>query len=153
MANDLTDALLKRLSDIGVRIQQKMADAGENASGRTSASIHAEKYDKGVKLVAGKYGDVAPLFTLEVGRKNGRFPPVSRIFQWSIDKGIQFADDAERRSFAYAVRGSIAKRGTLRHQNNRVIYSDEVQAAKAGIVKDIKNSVVDTVKSYLSKIN
>ena len=142
--------LNKVLEECMLEIQSNMERYGINASGRTSDSLHIVKYDGGIKLVSS--GDkVAPFETTERGRKPGKVPYKFRdiIYQWSLDKGIDFEDDKERMSFAGAVAARIAKKGTLRyfdHSQRHNIFRTPVKQAIGQIKSGIAGTVLSTIK-------
>ena len=141
-----------------------------NASGRTSASMRVEKYDGGVRLVGGynsthsvpdyPYGDLqaadtAPIPTLEVGRRGGGNPPVPRGFyymllQWSRDKGISFASDSERRTFAYFLSRKIAREGTQRNKMHIDVYTEAVETARGKITDVFRRDLGNQFRAVLS---
>ena len=47
------------------------------------------------------------------GRPGGGFPPIERLVEWSLDKGLEFEDMQARRSFAFVLGRRIAQKGTL----------------------------------------
>lgn len=118
------EAALNRLKD---QIQANMEREGVNASGRTSKSLRVVRYKEGVMLVASA-GDRAPIITLEKGREGGdNFPAgfYQIIKEWTREKGIPFASERERGTFAYFVSRKIRREGTERYRNNINIYTNE----------------------------
>jgi hypothetical protein len=107
----LTPEQLDRLLQVGITakegFQSELVAKGNNASGRLSASLVTELLQKGVQVIT---NDAKYWRFVNAGfRPAGGRPPVDDIFQWSIDKGIPFATDNERRSFSYAVSVNIGK--------------------------------------------
>lgn len=169
MANTLESDIIRILTETREQIRANMEAAHVNASGRTSASIRVEPYDGGVRLVGGydtthpvsdypdgsaDAPDTAPIPTLEVGRKGGGKPPVPRGFyyiirQWSRDKGLQFASERERSTFAYLLSRKIADTGTKRNTEPVNIYSEPVNTAKAAILQLFQDNVSRTVRAAL----
>lgn len=165
----LENEILQVLQDTQRAIQANMDARGVNASGRTRASIRVEQYDGGVRLIGGnnathtvqgyphgtlEAGDTAPIPTLEAGRVGGGNPPVPKGFyyiikQWSRDKGITFASESERSTFAYFLARKIAKSGTLRSRNHVDIYSTPVNQAVGKINAVLNNSLARTVREAL----
>ena len=129
-------------------IQAAMAAGGVNASGRTSASLKVETYAGGVRLVSS--GEkIAPFETLETGRKAGKVPFgfTAILVQWSKDKGIEFAKESKRRSFAFLLGRKIKKEGTKRYKTPRKdIYSPAVREAVAAIKKEIQVHISKAIK-------
>lgn len=132
-------------------IQAQMQAKRINASGRTSASLHVEMYDGGVRLVGGGQG-TAPFPTLEIGREGGAVPQgfYYILKQWSRDKGIQFAKESERSTFAYFLARKIAREGTARHKSPDDIYSTVVTQAVANINEVLGRYVSGSVSSIKS---
>lgn len=166
MADTLEADIIRVLTQTRDKIRARMEAEKVNASGRTSASLRVEPYDGGVRLVggyntnhdidAGTHGtitaaDTAPIPTLEFGRGSGKVPKgfYYIIREWAKDKGIQFANDTERGTFAYFIARKIAKSGTKRFTNHIDIYSTPVNEAKKEIEKLCMESVSRTVRAAL----
>ena len=148
--NSVMDEIERVLLEVRDEIKAKMASEGVNASGRTSAGIQVQRYENGVRLVmTGE--DVAPLATLEVGRRGGKVPMgfADIIEQWSRDKGLSFPRDRDRRHFAYLTARKIARRGTQRHQQPIDIYSEEVTRGVARLKEGIKAQVTEYIHNSL----
>lgn len=143
-----------------------------NASGRTSASLRVEKYDGGLRLVGGTEGthavqdapaalgieaaDTAPIPTLEFGRRGGGNPPVPRGFyyiirDWTRAKGINFASESERGTFAYFLARRIAREGTRRNIMPADVYSTPVMNARSRIDEAVKSSLQNTLRAALGR--
>ena len=149
--NSVMDEIERVLLEVRDEIKAKMASEGVNASGRTSAGMQVQRYENGVRLVL-TGDDVAPLATLEVGRRGGKVPMgfSDIIEQWSRDKGLSFPRDRDRRSFAYFTARKIARQGTQRHQQPIDIYSEEVTQGVARINQSIKVEVTQYIHNLLS---
>lgn len=132
---EIYKAVEDRLNRLAADIRSEMESKGVNASHRTERALNVYRYDGGVRLVIGA-GEVAPIETLEVGRPGGRVPKgfYQIIKQWSRDKGIAFASEKERGTFAYFVSRKIAKDGTLRHKQPADVYSSATRVA----VRDLR---------------
>lgn len=173
MANALEQQIWSILEQAGTEIRVNMSSRRVNASGRTSASIHVERYDKGMRLVGGTEGthpvhdypqwkgtadaaDTAPIPTLEFGRgASTKMPPVPRAFyyiirQWSRDKGLSFTSESERSTFAYFLSRKIAREGTERSRNHIDIYSTPVMNAKDRINAAVTSSIQNTLRVALT---
>ena len=164
MASELKSDIIKVLDQTRDEIRANMQAKGVNASGRTSASLRVEEYATGVRLVGGTDGthtipdspaiygsDTAPIPTLEVGRKGGDVP---RDFyyilrQWSKDKGITFATESERNTFAYFLARKIARTGTRRNSVPEDVYSSPVMNARARIDEILRASMKNTLAAAL----
>lgn len=143
----LSEEIVKRLEQLRQEIRENMERADENASGRTSASFALESEKTKARLVGGGQG-CAPLRSLEIG-----VPPtwvdVGALYQWSIDKGLQFATESDRLSFSYALRWKIAKKGTNRYTNNVDIYTSAVDRAIVDILEIAKVAVTEKLQNEL----
>ena len=155
--NSVMDEIERVLLEIRDEIRAKMASEGVNASGRTSAGIQVQRYETGIRLVLvdkvlGQ--NVAPLATLEVGRRGGRVPMgfTDIIEQWSRDKGLTFPRERDRRRFAYFTARKIARQGTQRHQQPIDIYSEEVMRGVARLKDGIKAQVTEYIHNSLINI-
>ena len=151
--NVVVDEVERVLLDVRDEIRAKMASEGINASGRTSAGIQVQRYESGVRLVL--TGErVAPLATLEVGRRGGKVPMgfTDIIEQWSRDKGLTFPRERDRRSFSYLAARKIAARGTLRHETPVDVYSEEVQRGLLRLRQNIKAQVTEYIHNSLIHI-
>ena len=106
-----------------------------------------KKYDYGFRLIGGGEG-AAPLFTLEIGREAGKVPAnfTSILVQWSRDKGLTFATERERNTFAYFLGKKIAKEGTKRNKQNEDVYSSAVKSAVEDISKQLFVSVKEQIQ-------
>lgn len=123
-------------------IANNMETQGVNASGRTVGSLAVVSDGAGVRL--GLFGNNhAPLGTLEVGRAGGRVPAgfYKIIKQWTRDKGLSFATESERGTFAYFVARKIAREGTQRHRLPVDVYSTPSKAAMGQIESILRNMI------------
>ena len=148
--NSVMDEIERVLLEVRDEIKEKTASEGVNASGRTSSGMQVQRYENGIRLVlTGE--DVAPLATLEVGRRGGKVPMgfADIIEQWSRDKGLTFPRERDRRSFAYLTARKIARQGTQRHQQPIDIYSEEVMRGVARLKEGIKAQVTEYIHKSL----
>lgn len=176
MASTLEQQIWSILEQTRDEIRANTETQHVNASGRTSASIRVEKYDKGFLLLGGTNtthpvpdypkwkgtadaSDTAPIPTLEFGRGvSQKTPPVPRAFyyiirQWTRDKRLQFSSETERSTFAYFLSRKIAREGTERSRNHINIYSMPVMSAKERINAAIKDNVHKTLRDALLKVS
>lgn len=172
MANTLESDIMSILDRTGDKIRANMEREGVNASGRTSASIRTEQRGNWLLLLGGYNTEhsvadaptgivapnTAPIPTLEVGRKGGGNPPVPKGFyyiirEWSREKGISFATEAERNTFSFFLSRKIAREGTQRHANHIDIYSTPVTEAKEEIKKAISNTFAGAIRAAISNVN
>lgn len=172
MANTLEQQIWNILDQAGKEIRVNMSSRRVNASGRTAESIRVEKYKTGLRLVGGTNGthpvtdypawrgtadaaDTAPIPTLEFGRGvSTKTPPVPRAFyyiirEWTRDKGLNFASESERSTFAYFLSRKIAREGTQRSRNHIDIYSTPVMNAKDRINEIVTSSLQKTLRAAL----
>ena len=165
MANDLESEIIKVLEQTKQEIRANMSSKRINASGRTSESLRVEKYADGLRLVGGTNGthgiadspdiygsDTAPIPTLEFGRKSGKVPRgfYYIIKEWTREKGLNFASESERGTFAYFVARKIAREGTKRNEANADVYSTPVMNAKDRIEKAVKANLNNTLTAALT---
>ena len=143
----IDEYIQQRLESLKTEILANMEAKKMNASGRTAASFRVEKYDNGFRLIGGGDG-AAPIFTLEVGRPAGKIPFgfTSILAQWSRDKGIVFATEKERNTFAYFLGQKIAKEGTQRHKQSVDVYSTAVKSAVDDISKQLFVSIKEQIQ-------
>lgn len=154
---DYREQIIKILEGARDEIRGNMSASGINASGRTSNSLRVEKYEQGFRLMGGTNGrhgvgdgsiyasDTAPIPTLEIGRAGGAVPKgfYYIIKEWSKEKGITFAKESERSTFAYFVAKKIAREGTARHVSPVDVYSTPVNKA-VGLVRDMLGKYVSS---------
>lgn len=170
------DDLEKQIAAILLQAREEMRANMQaqriNASGRTSASLRVQKYDGGLRLVGGtesthavqdapaalgiETADTAPIPTLEFGRRGGGNPPVPRGFyyiirEWTRAKGINFASESERGTFAYFLARKIAREGTRRNIMPADVYSTPVMNARERINEAIKASLQNTLRAALGR--
>lgn len=156
MANTLTDDILRILNETGAEIRENMEREGVNASGRTSASIHTRVEGTDFLLVGGGEG-AAPIPTLEMGRREGKVPAgfYNIIVQWTRDKGLSFASESERRTFAYFVSRKIGNEGSQRYRDpskRKDIYSTATEKAKEKIKNVMRTTVQGTIAEALGNV-
>lgn len=154
---DIKTVIAERLRKVAESIRGNIDAEDITASGRTRDSIKVVEYDKGVKIVYD--GSGAPMRTTEVGRRPGKVPKgfANIIYQWSIDKGLSFDDEKERKRFAGAVAyGKIKKKGFGRPSPSgfgsisEKIYtpeiSDEIEAIRAIVSAEVAQYITNTKK-------
>lgn len=107
------------------RIISNHLAAHQQASGKTAKSLKVVT-DNEVGVLYGRKA----FGVLETGRKSGRVPKgfIDIIKQWSIDKGISFGTERERKTFSYFVAKKIASEGTKLYRSGGVnsVYSTEI---------------------------
>lgn len=153
MANTLSDEIMRVLNDTGAQIRANMEREGLNASGHTSASIHTRNEGTQFLLVGGGEG-AAPIPTLELGRRAGKVPAgfYGIILDWTREKGLQFPDETERKTFAYFLSRKIAREGSERYRDpskRKDVYSTAVTDAKAEIANVVRTYARNTIVAAL----
>lgn len=152
------------------RIINNIRNNGQNASGRTIASLSVTPPDDIMRLMA--TGDHAPFGTLETGRRGGNVPQnfQSIILQWMEDKGIAAApmpyirkpsakwqpkytpEERGRLSLAAAIAATIKKSGTKLHRTGgrNDVYSSEIPTSLQKIKEQLsillKSEVIKSIK-------
>ena len=88
---------------------REMNERGKVASGKVEESFVIESNDSGLILT----NTAMPVSILQNGREPGKIPYdfISILERWSIDKGIQFDNPGDRRSFAYLLSKRIKEQG------------------------------------------
>lgn len=133
-------------------IRANMQTQNINASGRTSAALQVRQNGSRIELVK-VAGDNAPFQTLQYGRAGGRVPRgfYEILKQWSRDKGLSFASERERGTFAYFLAKKIAREGTDRHTHPRTdIYNQPLAKAVVDIRHTARQFVMSQIKADLS---
>lgn len=140
------DTVTNELQDLAQRIADNISRNGQRASGRTQRSFEVK--DEGDTITL--YGRKA-FGTMETGRRGGRVPRNFReiLYEWSIDKGIQFDTERERASFAYLLAKKIQKEGTelFREGGRADVYSNEIPPTIVSIQQKMKDLFITKFKS------
>lgn len=118
MTNDLDTApLIGSITNLGeemlTKIKERHIQAGQRATGKTSASLRIIPTGTGFQLYGWKYAG-----SYEEGRKPGSLPPIKAILEWGKAKGIKdidFQNEKQAKSWAWAVALRIKKMGTKRY--------------------------------------
>lgn len=132
----LEQEILSILERAVTTIRDKMEANNENASGRTSAGFKVIQTAGHIRLINDAAADIEQL---EVGFR-GQVPE-DIIYQWSLDKRIEFDNEQERRRFAYNVSKNINEEGTKRYGDHVDIYSEAVREA-IGEIKDKSRDII-----------
>lgn len=131
IAEPILDLMLSGADNMKLSLEQK----GLNASGSLSDSLTGEAFKDGSKIVGVIKADAKPYWALvnRAFRKGtGRpFSSVRFIYDWSIQKGLQFSDERDRLSFAFA---------TSYNQNMEDGYMDYKRAERARFATDVIRS-------------
>lgn len=153
---NITDTAIRMLEEAKDAIRANMKAKNINASGRTSASLRVVRDFGSVALVIGGTGErTAPLETLEVGRPGGAVPKgfYQIIKEWSRDKGITFANERQRSTFAYFTAKKIKEEGTVRHHAPVDVYTSVVLETADRLKKDFAVEVTKQVHDAIFGIN
>ena len=168
MANTLESEIIRVLTETRDAIRANMESQRINASGRTSGSLRVEAYEGGIRLIGGYdaqrdipnspgiYGnETAPIPTLEFGREGGKVPRgfYYIIKDWTNAKGLNFANESERATFAYFVARKIAREGTRRNKTHADVYSTPASMAKDRINDILRQSVSKTIRAAIGGEN
>lgn len=134
------------LQRLAQRISDNIERNGQRASGKTQASLEVVDDGDAVALLGRKAFGV-----METGRRGGRVPRnfADILLQWSIDKGIPFDSDRERKSFAYLLAKKIQKEGTqlFRDKGRTDVYSNEIPKTINNIARKLADEVVLRIES------
>lgn len=120
-------------------IRENMEFNQENASGKTSAGFKVIQTAGHIRLINDATENIEQL---EVGYR-GQVPE-EVIYQWSIDKKIEFDSEKERRSFASNVAAKIEDEGTYRYSSHVDIYSEAVRTAIGDIREKSRYLIINT---------
>lgn len=143
---DIRNLIVTALNSLADDIRQNMAEADENATGRTQASFEVKIDKDSISLVA-KAGNRAPLYTLEIGRGAGKQPPIEAIEEWVTAK-FGFTGK-EATGIAWAVAKKIEKVGTERHYNNEDIYTTAVREEVKELSKNLAINITEKIKENI----
>lgn len=133
------------LDEAAEAIRERLAAENINASGRSSAAFFAERTANGCRLVY-RGENVAPLLSLEEGRGPGEMPSPDVLFQWSMEKGLAFRDDADRMRFAWLASEKIYREGTERHKAPVDVFATVCREAAEEIKAKVKNAIIEEFK-------
>ena len=120
---------LLALADLAVRMFREMLESkGNNASRRLTNSLQTDLIENGVQVITTdapywKYVN-AGYRPATAAEKRGRL--YGAILQWSRDKGINFATETERKTFAYFVAKKIDEGGYMQNRQSAAKFRDDV---------------------------
>lgn len=151
--DDVKQRVINELEVAVTSIRANMASKNINATGRTSDSVRVRILDNHIQLVGGDK-NTAPFPSVEIG-----LPPGSRgkgfykiIRQWSINKGLTFANDRERSTFAYFAAKKIEEQGTQRHAINEDVYSSVADITAENVKEILRNSLTSAILSEVRNV-
>lgn len=159
--NSVKDILSRELNALKKAIEEKMAQQGTKASGRTLASLQVVVSEKEGTLFGASH-----FRQLERGRGPGKVPQnfTAIISEWIKAKGISYdsytpkgrngakmTSEQHLQSLSGAIAYTIMKRGTVLYRSNtpRDIYSEAISEA----VERIRNAVGDIMEQRIQTIN
>ena len=156
--------VINELEALKQRIASNIVASGQNASGRTIASLKIEERDSGARLLGRM-----PFGTLEAGRKSGKVPGsfIGIIGQWMRDKGIKAnpipyiripSDKWQPKytpqqrgdiSLAGAIAYKIKKEGTKLHRSGGKadVYSNEIPLTLENIRKQLSGIFTSEIQT------
>lgn len=143
--NEIPNLVITALNSLADDIRQNMANADENATGRTQASFEVVLTPEAIKLVA-KAGDRAPLKTLEIG-VHPTFVPIEALEEWANAK-FQMTGK-ELQVFARAVQRKIMSVGTNRHAVNVDIYTTATKKTAEMLTNTLSKQITEKIKENI----
>lgn len=153
--DELKKLVMDVLTDARHAIVEQMRKNGQYVTGKTAQQIICECE---VGTFGAKARITAPisLLTLETGRRPGRVPFNFQqvIFQWSIDKRLQFRTVSARRSFAYYTARKISREGSwIYRQGFRVdVYTTILRTATEKLKEKLKNTALISNEDVLVRM-
>lgn len=151
MADNVSNTIAGILTQARDEIRANMQTQNINASGRTSAALQVRQNGSRIELVK-VAGENAPFQTLQYGRGAGRVPVgfYNIIKQWTRDKGLSFANETERGTFAYFVSRKIAREGTRRHDTpNTQVYSEPIKKAVESVSQEVRKYITNSMREVI----
>lgn len=165
MTNSIIDntvlmQLRRLMGSYKLAIKSNMKRYGKWTTGRTWSSIipYADLDASGKLSVGLEAPNNSMLVKLqETGRKPGKVPSNFEdiIYQWSIDKGIQFSSDKERKQFAKAVKWKTINEGSVQFRNGtnydiytklEPMYETKTQQLVNSAITNKVNNILDIFK-------
>lgn len=137
------------LRELAQRIADNIARNGQTASGKTARSLEVVDEGSYVTLYGRRAFRTIETGTPPLGDKISLNSFAGILYRWSQDKGIVFADENERWSFAYAVAKKIKASGSnlFRRGGRDDVYSNEIPKA----VEDIRTRLTNALKLYVEE--
>jgi hypothetical protein len=131
------EILTQFLETIRNEIIQEHIRQGQRVTGKTLESLEISVNDTTGTLSAAGYIGV-----LEDGRRPGKFPPVSKIEQWIIDRGIIPKGKISITSLAFIMARKISQEGTILNQRggNSGVLSKAINEER---IKSLLESLAD----------
>ena len=145
----IENLVVTALNSLADDIRQNMAEADENATGRTQASFEVIATPEAIKLVA-KAGDRATLESLEKGVPPLTEVPVEALEEWANAKFGMTGEELKK--FARKVKYKIFKVGTDRYSANVDIYTTATQQTAELLTKELSYKISEQIKNELVNI-
>jgi hypothetical protein len=169
--NQIQAILHKFGDDLVLDIIKSIDEKGLNASKNLTQSINdplptvQANGNYQLKIVMADYWEWA-----ETGRNDGKAPPIENIMQWITDKGIKVRKSRSekltsvlkrRRSMAFAISRTIAKRGSIKRFNYKgskflsdVVNNEAMEDLGVGLAEALGKTVaVSVALSFNPKYN
>lgn len=143
---EIQNLIVTTLNSLADDIRQNMADANENATGRTQASFEVKTDKDSISLVA-MAGDRAPLITLEKGVPPQTDVPVEALEEWANAKFGMTGN--ELKVFACKVKYKILRVGTNRYSANEDIYTTATQETAKMLKEDLGKKITEKIKENI----
>jgi hypothetical protein len=130
------EQIMRRLNDIF--LQEIQSDPNFRALQASGKSLAFLKSNASVKIAGAKFTKYG-LYPKAQDKGIKHFIPIAPLMEWVALKkyGINFKNEKEQKSIAWAIAKNAKKRGTFKYRNPTEIYST---AAKAAIQK-LKNEI------------
>lgn len=143
---EIQNLIVTTLNSLADDIRQNMANANENATGRTQASFEVKINKDNISLVA-TAGDRAPLITLEKGIPPKTDVPIEALEEWANAKfGMT---GTELKLFARKVKNKIYKVGTNRYSDNEDIYTTATKETAKILKEDLQKKITEKIKENI----
>jgi hypothetical protein len=143
---EIQNLIVTTLNSLADDIRQNMADANENATGRTQASFDVKTEKDSISLVA-TAGDRAPLITLEKGAPPKTVVPIEALEEWANAKfGMT---GTELKLFARRVKNKIYRVGTNRYSDNEDIYTTATKETARILKEDLQKKITEKIKENI----
>lgn len=144
--DEIPNIVVTALNSLADDIRQNMANANENATGRTQASFEVKVNKDNISLVA-TAGDRAPLITLEKGVPPKTDVPVEALEEWANAKfGMT---GTELKLFARRVKNKIYQVGTNRYSDNEDIYTTATKETAKILKEDLQKKITEKIKENI----
>lgn len=109
----------------GLKATMKLKD--RNATGRTSASLFSE-FDEGnmvLRIIGAEQWQY-----VEQGRQPGKQPPLNRIIEWCVARGIP-------QEAAFPIARKIGQFGAPKNKNKLNVIADTIKAVEPDILREL----------------